>query len=124
MPGVGCIGGVFCLADAYKAADLVTYPSTYEGFGMPVVEALACGVPTVTAAATSLPEAGGDAALVVPPDDTSAVADALHNALTREALRSEMRTRGLAHAARFSWPKTAGATLDVYRCALRRERAV
>jgi glycosyltransferase involved in cell wall biosynthesis len=102
----------------YNAARVFAYVSTYEGFGMPVLEALACGVPTVTTAAASLPEAGGDAALVVPPNDVLALADALHRAAVDDILRADMRRLGFDHAAGFSWSRTAAQTLAVYRQAL------
>jgi glycosyltransferase involved in cell wall biosynthesis len=99
----------------YNAAEAFAYISRYEGFGLPVLEALACGVPTLTAAKTSLPEAGGDGALMVAPDDEEAIAEGLHRLLTDAALRTELRQRGLAHAARFSWPETARQTAALYR---------
>lgn len=107
----------------YNAARVFAYVSTYEGFGMPVLEALSCGVPVVTASTTSLPEAGGDAALAVPPDDLAALTGALHRAETDAQLRTELRARGLKHASRFAWPKTATQTLGVYRRVLGVEAA-
>ncbi len=99
----------------YNAASAFAYISHYEGFGLPVLEALACGVPTLTAATTSLPEAGGDGALLVMPDDEPAVAESLQRLLTDEELRGELRQRGLAHAARFTWPETARQTVALYQ---------
>lgn len=99
----------------YNAAEAFAYISRYEGFGFPVLEALACGIPTLTAAKTSLPEAGGDGVLMVAPDDETAVTEGLQRLLTDAALRTELRQRGLAHAAHFSWPETARQTAALYR---------
>lgn len=101
----------------YNAAAAFAYPSAYEGFGMPVTEALACGCPVVTTTASSLPEAGGDAAYLVPPADAPALAAALALALQPDPAR---RARGLAHAARFTWAATATQTAAGYRRALGR----
>jgi len=99
----------------YNAAHAFAYISNYEGFGFPVLEALACGTPTLTASTTSLPEAGGDGALTVPPDDETAIAEGLHRLLTDSVLRENLRRRGLAHAAQFSWAETARQTAALYR---------
>jgi glycosyltransferase involved in cell wall biosynthesis len=105
----------------YDAATVFAYPSLYEGFGMPVTEAQASGVPTLTSDRSSLPEAGGDAALLVDPYDVDAIAGGLYRLLTDGALREELRQRGLAHAARFTWQRTAVETAGVYRRALEGE---
>jgi glycosyltransferase involved in cell wall biosynthesis len=99
----------------YNAAAVFAYPSSYEGFGMPVLEALACARPVVTSNVSALPEAGGAAALLVPPDDVPALAAALEQAL---GFDSERRARGPAHAARFTWPAAAAGTVASYRRAL------
>jgi glycosyltransferase involved in cell wall biosynthesis len=99
----------------YNAAAAFAYPSSYEGFGLPVAEALACGRPVVTTAVSSLPEAGGDAAYLVPPGDVPALAAALAQALVSD---TERAARGLAHAARFTWAGTAAQTAASYRRAL------
>lgn len=99
----------------YNAAAVFAYPSSYEGFGIPVAEALACGRPVVTSNVSSLPEAGGDAAIFAPPSDGDALSDALARALTVEP---EALARGPAHAARFTWAATAAQTAASYRRAL------
>lgn len=83
------------------------YPSLYEGFGLPVLEAMACGTPVVTSSTTSLPEVGGDAALYVEPTDTRALADAMHRIATSTLLQSELRDAGIARARGFSWESSA-----------------
>jgi glycosyltransferase involved in cell wall biosynthesis len=102
----------------YNAATVLAYPSVYEGFGLPVVEAQACGTPVLTSNASSLPEAAGDAALMVDPYDVEALATELNRMLTDESLRCKLRERGLTHARQFSWPCTARETARVYRRAL------
>jgi glycosyltransferase involved in cell wall biosynthesis len=99
----------------YNAAAVFVYPSAYEGFGLPVAEALACGRPVVTSNVSSLPEAGGDVALLVPPGDVEALASALARALD---LGPQTQAAGPAHAARFRWAATATQTVASYRRAL------
>jgi alpha-1,3-rhamnosyl/mannosyltransferase len=101
----------------YSAATAFVFPSLYEGFGLPVLEAMACGTPVVCSNTSSLPEVAGDpsAALLVDPLDTEALAEALRLVLTNNNLRAELRRRGLARAARFTWQQTAAATLAIYR---------
>lgn len=101
----------------YNAAAAFAYPSSFEGFGLPVAEALACGRPTVTSDVSSLPEAGGDVALRIAPDDPIALADALRRALTpAEAERA--RSAGPAHAHTFTWEAAAASLRQAYRRAL------
>lgn len=102
------------LTALYSTADVLAMPSAYEGFGFPVIEAMACGTPVVCSNGGALPEAAGDAALIVPVDDIAALADALV-AVTSETSRQEaMRARGLAHAAEFTWERVARRHLEVY----------
>ena len=102
----------------YNAATVLAYPSVYEGFGLPVLEAQACGTPVLTSNVSSLPEAAGDGALTVDPYDVEALAAGLHRLLADEPLRLQLRERGLAHARQFSWPRTAQETARVYRRAM------
>lgn len=103
----------------YNSADLFAYPSAYEGFGLPVLEAMACGVPVVTSASSSLAELAGDAAITVPPGSQEALELALMRVLGDESLRTELRRKGLFRAAEFTWTRTALDTLAVYERALR-----
>ena len=107
----------------YSGADLFVLPSLYEGFGFPVLEALACGCPTITSAVSSLPEVAGDAAILTPPGDTAALVAALRRALGDTTLREEMRQRGLAHARRFTWHTAAAQTLALLEHAATQGRA-
>ena len=97
----------------YQACTAFAFPSRYEGFGLPPLEAMACGAPTVVSAASSLPEVVGGAALQVDPDDAVGWASALSRLLDDPALRSELRELGLAQAARFSWRRVAEETVAV-----------
>ncbi|HHT62372.1 MAG: glycosyltransferase family 4 protein [Bacillota bacterium] len=99
----------------YNAGDLFVYPSFYEGFGLPPIEALACGTPTVVSNVSSLPEVVGDAAIMVNPHDLVALAAAMHRVLTEPDLETELRRKGLRWAENFSWTKTAAQTIKVYQ---------
>lgn len=99
----------------YTAATLFVFPSLYEGFGLPPLEAMACGTPVICSRASSLPEVTGHAALLVDPTDVETLAAAMRSVLEDQALRVEMREKGLKQAARFSWEETARQTLRVYR---------
>ena len=99
----------------YAGAELFVFPSLYEGFGLPVLEALACGVPVVCSNSSSLPEVAGDAALLVDPLDVPAMAEALGRVLGDLSLQQELCARSLARARIFSWERTARETLAVYR---------
>lgn len=98
----------------YAAATVFTLPSLYEGFGMPLLEAMACGTPVVTSSSSSLPEVVGDAGLIVPPTDADALAAALLRVLEDAGLRADLRERGLRRARRFTWRETAERTLGAY----------
>jgi glycosyltransferase involved in cell wall biosynthesis len=104
----------------YCAADVVAYVSLYEGFGLPVIEALACGAVVVASSTTAVPEVAGDAALLVDPASDEAVADGIARAATDPELRAALRIAGPARAAAFTWERCAERTLDAYRLALRR----
>lgn len=98
----------------YRAADVFAYPSLYEGFGIPVAEAMARGVPTVASATSSIPEVAGDAALGVDPRSVPELAHAIESLLTDVELAERCAARGRAQAERFSWDETARRTLEVY----------
>ncbi|HDQ73980.1 MAG TPA: glycosyltransferase family 1 protein, partial [Chloroflexi bacterium] len=102
----------------YNAASIVAYPSVYEGFGLPVLEAQACGAPVLTSNVSSLPEAAGDAAVLVDPYDVDALANGLERLLGDAALQLDLRGRGPIHARQFHWSHTARKTANVYRRAL------
>lgn len=97
-----------------SAASVLVMPSKYEGFGLPVLEAMACGTPVIASNASSLPEVGGDAALYAPPDDPSAWAELISRVLKDAALRASMREKGLRQAAKFRWDIAARQTAEVY----------
>ena len=99
----------------HAGARAFVYPSLYEGFGLPPLEAMACGTPVLTSNVSSLPEVMGDAALYVDPLDVSALAEALTRLWDDESLRADLRARGLARAPEFSWDRTARLTIEVYR---------
>ncbi|MDH7482320.1 MAG: glycosyltransferase family 1 protein [Armatimonadota bacterium] len=98
----------------YGAASVFVYPSVYEGFGLPPLEAMACGTPVITSSTTSLPEVVGDVGIMVEPHDVEALADAILRVLCDFDLRQEMKAKGIERAKRFSWEETARQTLKVY----------
>lgn len=102
----------------YTAATVFVFPSLYEGFGLPPLEALACGAPVLCSATSSLPEVVGDAALMIDPTDVEAIREGLRHLLADGALRADLRERGLRRAAGFSWERAARETLALYRALL------
>lgn len=106
------------LLAAYRGADVLALFSRYEGFGLPVAEAMACGTPVVCSNAASLPEVAGNAALLVDPDDVAAGAAALRRVLTEPGLAAQMREAGLRQVKKFRWGTAAAAVLQVYEALL------
>ncbi len=103
----------------YNLAEAFVFPSLYEGFGLPPLEAMASGVPVISSNRSSLPEVVGNAALTVDPKDVTAMAEAMSGVLEDERLRDELRSRGIERATAFSWRETARQTLAVYQEAMR-----
>ncbi len=99
----------------YSAASAFVFPSLYEGFGIPVLEAMACGTPVITSNSSALPEVAGDAALTVDPSSVEAIADAMIRLINDAELREEMKRRGSRRVREFRWEASALKTLDVYR---------
>lgn len=106
------------LAALYSGAMAFIYPSFYEGFGLPPLEAMQCGVPVITSNTSSLPEVVGDAAIMIDPKDGDALSDAILRIYNSPSLRSDMSERSLARAKKFSWAKTAEETVKAYRTAI------
>lgn len=102
------------LTHLYAGADFFVYPSLYEGFGLPVLEAMACGTPVITSNVSSLPEVAGDAALLVDPRSMKELSGAMLKLTGDANLRTAMRDRGIIQAARFSWERTAQETWELY----------
>jgi glycosyltransferase involved in cell wall biosynthesis len=99
----------------YNAAQLLAHPAFYEGFGLPPLEAMACGLPVIASNVASLPEVVGDAGLLIDPHDVDELTVGMWRVLTDEELRREMIEKGLRQAARFSWDRAAAETLEIYR---------
>ncbi|MGH9384693.1 MAG: glycosyltransferase family 4 protein, partial [Vicinamibacterales bacterium] len=98
----------------YRAAGVFVYPSSFEGFGLPPLEAMACGTPVVTSNVSSLPEIAGNAALLVDPYDPDAIAAGIQRAVTDESLRADLVARGLARARTFSWAQSVAEIHRIY----------
>jgi glycosyltransferase involved in cell wall biosynthesis len=103
------------LITLYSMADVFVFPSFYEGFGVPPIEAMACGAPVITSNTSSLPEVAGDAALLIDPHNTGEIARAMLRVLENEQLRDELRQKGYVRAQHFTWPKSASKMLSVYQ---------
>jgi alpha-1,3-rhamnosyl/mannosyltransferase len=99
----------------YRGAAALVYPSRYEGFGLPLVEAMASGTPVLASRAASIPEVVGESGVLLDPDDPAPWRDAIVRVITDPVLRARLRTDGLARAAMFTWERTARITLDVYQ---------
>ena len=102
------------LIEFYNRAELFIYPSLYEGFGLPILEAMACGAPVISSAASSMPEVAGEAALFADPVDAQAFASQALRLLRDRALRQAMVDAGIERARKFSWRSNAEATLELY----------
>jgi glycosyltransferase involved in cell wall biosynthesis len=102
------------LAAMYRLASVFVFPSLYEGFGLPPLEAMASGTPVVTSNVSSLPEVAGDAAVLVDPLDPGAIAEGIHRVLSDESLRRDLQTRGLARARQFSWDQSVRRVRQIY----------
>ena len=102
------------LAALYTGALCFAYPSFFEGFGIPLLEAMRCGTPTITSDRTSLPEVVGDASLLIDPFDEQSIADGLRRVISDAALREQLRSRGFVQSSLFDWRETARRTLGVY----------
>jgi glycosyltransferase involved in cell wall biosynthesis len=99
----------------YNLADLFVYPSSYEGFGLPPLEAMACGTPVIVSNNSSLPEVTGDAAILIDPLNIKDMTDTMYQVLNNEKLRHSMAEKGITQARKFSWEQTAKETLAVYQ---------
>jgi glycosyltransferase involved in cell wall biosynthesis len=102
------------LAALYRLANVFVFPSLYEGFGLPPLEAMASGTPVITSNVSSLPEVVGDAALMIDPYEPGAIADAMRQVLTDPALRAELQRRGFARAREFSWERSVDRVREIY----------
>ena len=102
----------------YTGAEMFVWPSLYEGFGLPVLEAMACGTPVITSDVSSLPEVAGDSAILIPPRDIERLADAILRLHTEDDLREEYKQLGIKRAVEMSWENSMQALISVYREAM------
>ena len=112
------------LAALYSGAIAFLYPSLYEGFGLPPLEAMQCGAPVITSNTSSLPEVVGEAGIMVAPDDLDAMSAAMRDVATSSGLREELSRKSLERAAHFTWERTVESVLSAYRSALQRDVSV
>jgi len=102
-----------------QAAEVFVFPSLYEGFGLPILEAMACGTPVACSSISSMPEVAGDAGVLFDPYDEGSIAAAIRSIITQTDLRKRIAARGLERSKLFSWSATAKRTLEVLRSAAR-----
>ena len=98
----------------YNAADVLVFPSFYEGFGLPPLESMACGTPVITSNTSSLPEVVGDAGIMIDPYDVDTLAKSMYQILTNDELKNDMVKKGLERAKMFSWEQAAKETSKMY----------
>jgi len=110
------------VADLYRAADIMVFPSLVEGFGIPILEAMACGAPVVCSGVSSMPEVASDAALYFEPSDVDSIFESLSRVIENDDLKTDLRSRGLKRAAQFTWTESAVKTLSVLRQAAEEAR--
>ena len=120
MTGINILGYVSQpdLLNIYSAAGLFVYPSLYEGFGLPILEAMASGVPVITSNRASLPEVAGDAAITIEPHDVDALADNMLRCLDDVDFSKKMTQKGIDRAKEFTWDRCARQTVGVYKSVL------
>ena len=97
-----------------KGAKVFVYPSFYEGFGLPILEAMQCGTPVITSNTSSMPEVGGDACLYIEPEDVTGLADQIYRVVYNNELIEDLSQKGIKRAKNFSWDKCARETLKIY----------
>ena len=99
----------------FRMSDMLVYPSLYEGFGIPVLEAMKVGVPVVTSNTSAIPEVAGGAALLVDPTDVQALSAAMARVLNDKSLRAELKAKGIERAREFTWDRNAESYLAIYK---------